>query len=183
VSKLAKRITITEEEVAIIEESRKKNKDKNIDNRLKALILHAQGMKHEKIAEKTEFVKTYITELVQKYRKHGLSAIIDNHYKGNHRKLTFQEEEALLEPFKEAAAAGQMVDINTIKSAYEAAAGYSLENNHGQIYRVLKRHGWRKVMPRSKHPKKANDEAIEASKKLTQSSGVSWKILTQEKLD
>ncbi len=31
---------------------------------------------------------------------------------------------------------------------------------------VLKRKGWRKVMPRSKHPKKASPEAIEASKKL-----------------
>ncbi len=29
---------------------------------------------------------------------------------------------------------------------------------------MLKRHGWRKVMLRTKHPKKADDEAIEASK-------------------
>ncbi len=36
----------------------------------------------------------------------------------------------------------------------------------GQIYYVLERHGWRKIMPRSKHPKKANEGAIEASKKL-----------------
>ena len=35
------------------------------------------------------------------------------------------------------------------------------------IYMLLERHGWRKIMPRSKHPQKASDEAIEASKKLT----------------
>lgn len=29
---------------------------------------------------------------------------------------------------------------------------------------MLKRRGWRKVMLRAKHPKKADDEAIEASK-------------------
>ncbi|MCI8758540.1 MAG: winged helix-turn-helix domain-containing protein [Oscillospiraceae bacterium] len=36
-----------------------------------------------------------------------------------------------------------------------------------QIYCVLHRHGWRKVMPRSKHPKKASEDEIAASKKLT----------------
>ena len=38
----------------------------------------------------------------------------------------------------------------------------------GHIYAVLHRNGWRKTMPRSRHPKKASDEAIEASKKLKQ---------------
>ncbi|MBR4040361.1 MAG: winged helix-turn-helix domain-containing protein [Clostridia bacterium] len=37
-----------------------------------------------------------------------------------------------------------------------------------QIYYVLHRHGWRKIMPRSRHPKKASEEAIEASKNLKQ---------------
>ena len=37
-----------------------------------------------------------------------------------------------------------------------------------QIYRLLKRHGYKKVMPRSRHPKKVNQEIIETSKKLTQ---------------
>jgi transposase len=104
------------------------------------------------------------------YCNKGLSAIIDNHYAGNRRNLSWAEEEELLKPFKEKAAAGQIVEISEIKQAYEEATGKSLENDHGQIYRVLKRHGWRKVMPRSKHPKKANDEVIEASKKLTLNS-------------
>jgi hypothetical protein len=38
--------------------------------------------------------------------------------------------------------------------------------SHGQIYVVLHRHGRRKIKPGSRHPKKAGDEAIEASKKL-----------------
>ena len=51
-----------------------------------------------------------------------------------------------------------------MKAAYIEKVGHSIGGS--QIYRMLKRHGWRKVMPRSKHPKKANEEAIEASKKL-----------------
>jgi len=34
------------------------------------------------------------------------------------------------------------------------------------IYRLLKRHGYKKVMPRSRHPKKAKQEVIETSKKI-----------------
>ena len=34
------------------------------------------------------------------------------------------------------------------------------------VYSVLKRHGWSKKMPRSRHPKAADEEACEASKKL-----------------
>lgn len=36
-----------------------------------------------------------------------------------------------------------------------------------QIYHVLKRHGFIKVMLRSKHPKKTNEEEINDPKKLT----------------
>jgi hypothetical protein len=44
----------------------------------------------------------------------------------------------------------------------------------------LKRHGWRKVKPRPRHPGKASDEVIEASKKLTKNSGHSyWKKIEE----
>ena len=61
---------------------------------------------------------------------------------------------------------GHVVEISQIKAAYVEAVGHRIGN--GQIYCVLKRRGWRKVMPRSRHPKKASDEAIEASKKKCQ---------------
>ena len=180
---MLKRYHISEEQVAEIEEARKENKDKNIEKRLRALLLHAEGKKREKIAEQTGFVKSYISELVAKYCNKGLCAIVENHYPGNHRNLSFAEEETLLKPFLEAAAMGQVVDVGEIKRAYEESTGRSLENSHGQIYNVLHRHGWRKIMPRSKHPDKANEEAIEASKKLTKPSRARWKILQQETSD
>jgi len=164
------RYHISKEQVAEIEKARKRNKEKNVEKRLKALLLHAEGKKREEIAEQTGFVKTYISELVSKYCNKGIGAVVENHYPGNHRNLSFAEEERLLEPFKEAAGAGRIVEVNEIKRAYEEAIGRSLENHHGQIYNVLQRHGWRKVMPRSKHPNKAGEEAIEASKKLTEPS-------------
>ena len=77
--------------------------------------------------------------------------------------MSFQEEEALLEPFMAQAEKGQMLDTAELEKRYEEAVGHRIGS--GQIYRVLKRHDWRKVMPRSKHPRKASEEVIETSKK------------------
>ena len=79
--------------------------------------------------------------------------------------MSYEEEAALLKAFEEKAEAGQMIEISEIKAAYQKAVGHSV--GASQIYYVLHRHKWRKVMPRSRHPKKASEEVIETSKKLT----------------
>lgn len=164
---MPRRHYISEEEVAEIEKIRKANNDKTIDKWLEVLLLHAAGRSREEIAAKTAFKKQYITELVGEYHREGLESFAKKQYKGNNRNLSYAEEEALLAPFQKAAEAGQIVEVSAIKAAYEKAIGRSLEKAHGQIYNVLARHGWRKIMPRSKHPKKASDEVMETSKKLT----------------
>lgn len=80
--------------------------------------------------------------------------------------MSYAEEEKLLAPFREQAEKGELVEISSIEAAYREAVGHSIGTS--QIYYVLHRHGWRKVMPRSKHPKKASEEVIETSKKLRQ---------------
>lgn len=78
--------------------------------------------------------------------------------------MSIEEEAAILAPFKERAEQGELVSIKEIAAAYQAAVDHHVSDT--QIYYVLLRHGWRKVMPRSKHPQKASDEEIAASKKL-----------------
>ena len=172
---MPKRYHISEEQIAEIKEVRRINKDKNVENRLKALLLHAEGKKRVEIASKTGFVKSYISELVSKYCNNGIDAVVENKYGGNRRNMSYAEERDFLTEYKKLAEQGQIIEVSSIKSSYEEKVGHSIGN--GQIYRVLKRHGWRKVMPRSQHPNKANDEAIEASKKLMQQSDMRWEIL------
>lgn len=171
----------TESQVMELETARKKNKNKNVDRRLEALLMRAAKKSRDAVSAKTGFCKQYISVLTANYQQNGLSAIVENHQKGNHRNLSFAEEAALLEPFIAAAEAGQQVEISAIRKAYEARLGRTFEKDHGRIYRVLARHGWRKVMPRPKHPNKASDEVIEASKKLTLVSAKwKWQILTDD---
>jgi hypothetical protein len=164
---MSKTYRFSEEQIAELEAAKKKNKNKHVDKRLEALLLRASGVKRELVSTKTGFCQQYISDLTANYQQNGLSAIVENHYHGNNRNMSFEEESELLASFEKLAEAGQIVEISDILRAYEEKLGRSFEKDHGRIYCVLKRHGWRKVMPRSKHPNKANDEAIEASKKLT----------------
>ena len=163
-----KKYAFTHEEKQEIKAAREKNRDKNVEKRLEALEMRAEGHRNKEISEKTGFHTQYITVLVSRYKNNGLASITENHYHGNRRNLSYAEEEALLEPFRRDADAGKMVSVRDIEAAYREAVGHSIGTS--QIYYVLHRHGWHKVMPRSKHPRKASDEAIEASKKLTPKS-------------
>ena len=158
----------TDEDRAIIARARKANKNKRAEKRLYALELRASGKSAKEVAEATGFKEAYIPQLTAKYVKGGIEAISGNHYGGNRRNMSVEKEKEILEPFRVEAAEGKLIDISEIKASYEEAAGHRIGS--GQIYRVLHRHKWRKVMPRSKHPKKASEEVIETSKKLKQRS-------------
>lgn len=82
---------------------------------------------------------------------------------GNHKNMTFEEKEKFLKQFEEWAKKDELLSTNEIKQEYIKLVGHSI--GHEQIYRVLRRHGYRKIMPRSRHPKKASDEEIKQSKK------------------
>ncbi len=162
---MGKSYTISEKEVAEIKAKRKEIKDKNTDRRLYAVQLRGEGMTNPKIAEKLDTSPKVVSQWVSKYVNGGIEALLPKKRVGNHRNMTFKEEEEFLSYYSSEAKKGKIITVKEIETAYIKKVGHPISS--GQIYRLLKRHGWRKVMPRSKHPKKANDEAIEASKKLT----------------
>ena len=163
---MAKSYEISQSQLQEIEAARKKNRNKNVERRLYVLVMRAEGRSLEEISEKTGYHISTASKLIARYMRDGISAIAENHYKGNRRNMSFEEEAAILAPFIERAERGEMVDIKEIAAAYQKAVPHKISDT--QIYYVLHRHGWRKIMPRSRHPKKASEEAIEASKELKQ---------------
>lgn len=158
----------SEAEIEEIVKARRENKDKRAEARLKALEMRARSIKASEIAEVTGFHSAYVSQLAAKYKKFGIEAISGNHYGGNHRNMSLEEEAAILAPFREKAEKGQIIEVKEIQAAYQAKVDHPVSDT--QIYFVLHRHGWRKIMPRSRHPKKADDATIEASKKLSPES-------------
>ncbi|CJX17082.1 degenerate transposase [Streptococcus pneumoniae] len=58
--------------------------------------------------------------------------------------------------------AGEFVTIDALFQAYKKELGRSYTRD--AFYQLLKRHGWRNIMPRPEHPKKADAQTIVASK-------------------
>ena len=164
---MPKTYKISAEKAAEIEEIRKTITDKKVDRRLHAVQLRGEGLTNDEIAQKLDTSDKMVSQWVSAYINNGgISALLPKERIGMHRNLSIEEEKEFLSTYTKQAEAGQIIDLNELKAAYIEKVGHSIGGS--QIYRMLERHGWRKVMPRSKHPQKASDEAIEASKKLKQ---------------
>ncbi|MFR5778437.1 MAG: helix-turn-helix domain-containing protein [Oscillospiraceae bacterium] len=92
---MASNYKFSNEEMAAIKAARRETKDKRADARLKALELRAEGMELSEVSQATGFHAAYVSQLVAKYRDHGLEAISGNHYGGNHRNMSIEEEAAI----------------------------------------------------------------------------------------
>jgi len=159
------RINITEAEYNAVIAAEKKTKDKNTSKKLKVIILKYEGKNNSEIAAMLEYSLSRVTHLITEFRTNGIDEYIRNKYKGNNRNMTYEEEEEILKKFEDAANAGQVITVKEIKAAFDEKLGR--DTGRGYIYMLLKRHNWRKIKPRPQHPKKADDETIAASKKLT----------------
>ena len=158
----------TEEEFEKIQAARKANKNKRVEKLLEVLTLRYEGKSNREITEKTGYNERYVTTLLAKYRKLGLEEFIRIKQTSHHRKMTESEEARILEKCSELAAQGKVLTVADIRQVFEEELGEKTVTSY--VYRVLKRHGWRKVMPRSKHPKAASEEEQNSSKKLTQNT-------------
>ena len=164
---MPKTYKISAENAAEIKEVRKTITDKKVDRRLYAVQLRGEGLTNDEIAQKLDTSDKMVSQWVSAYINNGgISALLPKERIGMHRNLSIEEEKEFLSAYTKQAEAGQIIDLNELKAAYIEKVGHSIGGS--QIYRMLERHGWRKVMPRSKHPQKASNEAIEASKKLNQ---------------
>ena len=160
-----KKHIITEEEYQEIKKLAKANKNKRVDKRLQVILLRYEGKKDIEIGEKLGYSRKRISQLCAEFKKVGAAEYARHKYGGNHQSLSTAEEEAILGEFIKKAEAGTVVTVQEIKAAFDKKRGK--DTGRGYIYMLLARHKWRMVMPRGKHPKKASEAEIEASKKLT----------------
>ena len=156
---------ITKAEYEAAKEAAKLNTNKRVDKRLQVIILRYEGKKDHEIGEKLDYHRKRVSQLCSEFKRVGLEEYARHKYGGNNQSLTTEEENEILEEFREKAERGQVVTAQEIKQAFDERRGK--DTGRGYIYMLLARHNWRMVMPRGKHPNKASDEVIEASKKLT----------------
>ncbi len=117
------------------------------------------------IATAVTWNESHVKKVHSQFLRKGV-AILEGTGRGGRRNenLTIDEEDQLLEPFLEKAQNGGVLIATEIKLAYEKEIGHTVPKS--TIYRMLARHGWRKIAPRPKHPK-TDITAQEAFKKTS----------------
>lgn len=155
----------TEEQKQEIIKAYKKSHDVKERARLLSVKLRvAKGMSTKQIAGITELSESYINETIRNYTLRGIDSIKAKKQTSHNQNMTFEEECKFLEPFRAKAMAGEILEVSEIIMAYSAALN-NKKVSKSTVYDMLHRHNWRKVMPRSEHPQKADEETIEAYKK------------------
>jgi transposase len=107
---------------------------------------------------------------VKRYQKavhqqaHGI-AVAKRQRGGRHNEtLSLEEEEAYLADWEQRAHEGQAVLVKQLRADWQRRSGVRIPLY--TMYRILARHGWRKVAPDTKHPK-GDPAAQEAFKKTS----------------
>jgi transposase len=94
-----------------------------------------------------------VARLQTTFRKQRLAGPSPSRNWGGRRQslLTLEEESAFLKPWLETAATGNLVVVSPIRAALAQRLGKPVKAS--VLYRLLARHGWRKVAPDTRHPK------------------------------
>jgi transposase len=137
--------------------------------RIQCVLIRATlGSSAAQIAQLLGWSTATVHVIHSRWAKEG-DGIFEMHGRGgrHHQYLSLEQEQALLAPFVERAQAGGVLTVAEIQHAYEQQTGRRVAAS--TVYRLLDRHGWRKLAPRPRHPKA--DVAAQAAFKKTSPSG------------
>ena len=122
------------------------------------------GLTADQVATGLGWHPNSVRKLQARYFKEGEAALRRGGRGGRYfQNLSLEEERQLLQEFLAQSERGGILEVSRVKAAYEQVLGREVPKS--TVYRRLARHGWRKVVPRPRHPK--SDAATQADFKKT----------------
>ena len=121
--------------------------------RIQCVLIRATlGSSAAEIAQLLGWSTATVHVIHSRWAKEG-EAIFELRGRGgrHHQYLSAEQEAQMLAPLVAQATAGGMLKVAAIQRAYEERVGKAVAPS--TVYRMLERHGWRKVVPRPRHPK------------------------------
>lgn len=142
----------------------KLTKDKMEYIKLQAVYLYEiQKMKAEHVAKIVNKTVNRIYQWAYQFRKSGIKSFVSKPRGGRQWSyMTLDEEKKLLDEMNGDATKGIVVITKVIKQKAEEKLGRPVSADYAED--LLNRHGWRKVVPRPKHPKSSKQEQEEFKK-------------------
>jgi transposase len=138
--------------------------------RIQCILFRTQGMSAEHTARLVGLHPASVWRIWSAYLQDGEKALLGEKrgkVRGNAH-LTIKQEEKILRSFLRKSDCGQLVTISQVHIAL--CNKLKKEVDESTTYRMLKRHGWRKIVPLPEHPK-GNKEEREKFKKAFSPTG------------
>lgn len=128
-------------------------------------LRHTLGLSAPEIAQALRLSVSSVRRVHADFIRSGRPAIEGKGNRGGRRKgfMTLAGEAAFLRDHARKSKDGKIRNVTGLKRDYESHIGHTVHKT--TIYRLLERHGWRKVAPRTFHTKR--DPAQTASLKKT----------------
>lgn len=147
-----------------LEERLKSTKDAEELRRVQAVYYRARyGYLPTKIAEMTGYSVGTIHNIHSKYIARGDEIFVSGQSGGRNAAYMSKEEEAVfMEQFIERGDIGGILEVSPIHKAHCKLLGKEIPLS--TTYRLLHRHGWRKIEPRPRHPKSNKDAQADFKK-------------------
>ena len=154
----------TEKQKFEVQQALKSATSKEEFQRVQAVLLRMElGLRAAEIGKILGLHTASIWKIHARFIKEGAAILKSKPHGGRHHEnLSIAKERKLLKPFLKQATRSGILIVSSIKTAYEKEVGYKVPAS--SIYRMLERHGWRKIVPRPSHPK-ADLQAQETFKK------------------
>ncbi|MCL2646943.1 MAG: winged helix-turn-helix domain-containing protein [Phycisphaerales bacterium] len=126
----------------------------------------------EQTAQMLGVSRATVPRLQSRFRQSQMErghAVTPRSWGGRRRELmSLERERTFLKPWMEQAKRGQMLVVSPLRAALSQELGRPVRAS--VVYRMLARHGWRKVAPDTRHPK--NDPCVQADwKKVAEGAG------------
>ena len=144
---------ISDSEQQVLKRLLKEAKHKGDYQRIQCVLLRAGlGLNASEVASLVGWSPGRIKQVWSLYFKAEAAALLGRGRGGRRREnLSLEQEKRLLQGFMDRARDEQILEASEIKRVYEDEVGHTVPKS--TVYRMLQRHGWRKIAPRARHPK------------------------------
>ena len=153
-------VKLSKSQLRRLKKALRRESDPEMRQRIQIVVLRETGMTQPEITEVVGVSLSTVNRAHMAFDRGGLKALKPKPSGGRiNENMTWDEEKVLLDRFAEEAGAGQMLNIDELKAAYEKAIGHPTSNS--TVYALLARHGWRQVMPRPKRNIEAQENMFQ----------------------
>jgi transposase len=166
---MPKKTTVPDEVLQSAVESAKKAKTADELRMALAVIFPVLlGVNDQTSAELLGRCRGTVVRMRKQFKEqHSGTKPVERNWGGRRRfYISLEEEKRFLSSFQGEASRGGVLSVVEIRQSFESLVGCKVAKT--TIYRMLDRHGWRKILPRPRHPK-SDQEAQEGFKKTPKS--------------